>query len=634
MSISRDQRHTKSHRCPICDGAEGDPRGQSKRCMGFTTTDGYAHCSREDYAGGLDTNRHGLYAHRLRGDCKCGVSHGADNVTQMPKILATYDYNDENGVLRYQVARLEPKDFRCRQPDGSGGWIWNMLGVARIPYRLPELIADDSDRPVYIVEGEKDVDTLTNRGFTATCNPGGAGKWGPVAAAARRVLAGRAVIVVSDRDDVGRKHAEAVAATLRDVAKVRVVEPPAPHKDATDLLRAGGTVDDFADVATSAETPDEREEPAAAPTSSGPKVWTARDVVTQWVAEGPLAHMPTGFPTLDERTGGGPTEGCRVYLLGAPNAWKTALLVQLADVYEQHGCLVGFLCVDEEPGDLVTRFMQRRKWRRQQCELRDPLDMPIMLGDAGKMTLRIYTDEFTIEAAAEELAAAAKADGKKPVLLVDSVQTVRSARTTDDTSPREAVNHVVKAIRTMAIAHRMLVFAACEMNRGAYRSLESAEQNNDMAAGKESGAIEYAARLMLALRSVPKQKGMVDVRIVKNKLGTEGEPFFIQGEHGRMSLEECAGPVAVAPEREDTVPRDAEAVARLILSHPGMGTRQLAAKAKAAGLRLGKGALDAALEYGLDAGTIEDRVSQRGKVTDHHFYAVSKPSAEVHHDSN
>ena len=47
-----------------------------------------------------------------------------------------------------------------------------------VPYRLPEIQeAIASERPVFIVEGEKDVDNLTKLGIVATCNAGGAGKW-------------------------------------------------------------------------------------------------------------------------------------------------------------------------------------------------------------------------------------------------------------------------------------------------------------------------------------------------------------------------------------------------------------------------------------------------------------------------
>jgi hypothetical protein len=94
-------------------------------------------------------------------------------------IVATYDYVDEHGVLRYQVTKhLEPtKDFRQRRPDGQGGWINNIRGVARLPYRLPELLDADSHGVVFIPEGEKDVDNVRKLGLTATCNSMGAGNW-------------------------------------------------------------------------------------------------------------------------------------------------------------------------------------------------------------------------------------------------------------------------------------------------------------------------------------------------------------------------------------------------------------------------------------------------------------------------
>ena len=38
--------------------------------------------------------------------------------TEQRHIVATYDYNDEDGELLYQIVRYEPKDFRQRQPDG------------------------------------------------------------------------------------------------------------------------------------------------------------------------------------------------------------------------------------------------------------------------------------------------------------------------------------------------------------------------------------------------------------------------------------------------------------------------------------------------------------------------------------
>ena len=74
-------------------------------------------------------------------------------------IVATYDYREGSGKPLYQVVRFEPKDFRQRRPDASGGWIWDLKGVDRVLYRLPELMADESNGWVFIPDGEKDVDT-------------------------------------------------------------------------------------------------------------------------------------------------------------------------------------------------------------------------------------------------------------------------------------------------------------------------------------------------------------------------------------------------------------------------------------------------------------------------------------------
>src|SRR5215469_16820431 len=50
------------------------------------------------------------------------------------RIVAEYDYCDERGELLFQVVRFEPKDFRQRRPDGSGGWTWKLDNTRRILY--------------------------------------------------------------------------------------------------------------------------------------------------------------------------------------------------------------------------------------------------------------------------------------------------------------------------------------------------------------------------------------------------------------------------------------------------------------------------------------------------------------------
>lgn len=251
MSVRSDLRHKRRRPCGVCGGGDDDPRGREKRCDGWTTEDAeWAHCSREELAGGIEADPNGrTYAHRLHGPCRCGSTHGEAFSGTLPRaaddIEATYDYRDERGNLLFQVVRKTGKRFLQRRPDGDG-WIWQVGQVRRVPYRLAQLIAANTSAPVYIAEGEKDVEALVATGAVATTNPGGAGKWHTVADTAQPVLAGRDVIVVADADEAGRKHALEVSESLRPIARsVRIVAPPVPHKDAADLIAAGGTVADL-----------------------------------------------------------------------------------------------------------------------------------------------------------------------------------------------------------------------------------------------------------------------------------------------------------------------------------------------------------------------------------------------------
>lgn len=182
-----------------------------------------------------------------------------------PRIVATYDYVDEQGELLYQVCRFEPKDFRQRRPDPDkpGKFLWNLTGVRRVLYRLPELLA--SDGTVYVVEGEKDADALYKLGLVATCNVGGAGnnKWHKEYSA---TLAGRDVVVIADKDSSGRAHAHAVAKSLTGVAaSVRVIEV-STGKDAADYVAQGGSLAELQAIANAAPTFD----PTTKPTTDTP----------------------------------------------------------------------------------------------------------------------------------------------------------------------------------------------------------------------------------------------------------------------------------------------------------------------------------------------------------------------------
>lgn len=183
------------------------------------------------------------------------------------RIVSTYNYTDEDGVLLFQAVRYEPKGFSQRAPtDTPGAWTYSLSGVRRVLYVLPEVLdAVAAVRAVYLTEGEKDADALGALGLCATCNSMGAGKWED---AYTEALCGARVVILPDNDAPGREHAQKVAAALHGRAKrVRVVELPnlRDKGDVSDWLAAGGTKEALLALVKAAPdwNPDSAPSPAA-----------------------------------------------------------------------------------------------------------------------------------------------------------------------------------------------------------------------------------------------------------------------------------------------------------------------------------------------------------------------------------
>ncbi len=241
----------------------------------------------------------------------------------LAEVEAVYDYRDGDGRLLYQVLRKRDKQFPCRRPLPGGGWAWNLDGIERVLYRLPETrAAVGADETVFVVEGEKDANRLAALGLAATTSPGGAGKW---QAAYGAPLRGARVVILPDNDSVGRKHAETVARSLVTMrggaaAEVRVLELAglAEKGDVSDWIaqreRAGRTaaeirreLEELAAVAPTCR--EESGRPAAAAPAAGgrrSRVRRAADVAPQAVSFLWRPYLPCGKLTLLE---GDPGQG-------------------------------------------------------------------------------------------------------------------------------------------------------------------------------------------------------------------------------------------------------------------------------------------------------------------------------------
>lgn len=334
---------------------------------------------------------------------------------------------------------------------------------------------------------------------------------------------------------------------------------------------------------------------------------------------GAIQRIPTGIAAIDFATGGGLPRIGRVGLQGPPSASKTMMLVAMLDAMASRGVHVGLLAVDEDREDIVGRLLQRRGCERRDVDDLVSVDVERALRDVEHLPLRIYDATWTIDRAAADLARVA---GDGPMVLgVDSIQTARCEADDDRENETANVAARMQAIRDASVRHRMLIVATSEVGRAAYRDVEGRSAVAALAAGKHSGSIEYAMRILVDLRPARGTDDIVELRFAKNKNGAETRP----GEPGAfVRIDRATQTVAPADdyqppaeddaddERLDAARQHAAVVALWLADHPGRGRREMHR-----GLR-GQGTARTAADAGLgvleNAGAIVEQRAPRNAV--------------------
>lgn len=166
------------------------------------------------------------------------------------KIEAVYNYVSFNGQyaftkLRFagkkiMYGRLENERFIYGLPrDTPRKSLKAVYGDLK---RLREAI--QADEAIFIPEGEKDVDTLSRKGYIAFTY-GGVNDW---QAEFSELVKGADVIILADNDEPGRAVANTILNDIQPVtksAKIVVPVPDIPKADISDYFQAGHTEQEF-----------------------------------------------------------------------------------------------------------------------------------------------------------------------------------------------------------------------------------------------------------------------------------------------------------------------------------------------------------------------------------------------------
>lgn len=169
-------------------------------------------------------------------------------------IEAIYDYQSIDGKYLYSKVRFEGKELRYVTIDRKNDtYKYHKKADGSTLYNLPALIrAVREGYPVYIVEGEKDVETLKKLGYTAT-TAGGTNDWKREYAS---YFTGAKVVILPDNDGPGLKLKDQILRDLKHYAySIRWTTTSQAEKgDVTDYLaKEGHSKEDLDELVNAAE---------------------------------------------------------------------------------------------------------------------------------------------------------------------------------------------------------------------------------------------------------------------------------------------------------------------------------------------------------------------------------------------
>lgn len=172
---------------------------------------------------------------------------------QGKRIEAVYNYCAADGHYLYSKVRFEGKELRYLTIDQKNDtYDYCKKKDNAVLYNLPALIRTVREGfPVYIVEGEKDVETLRSLGYTAT-TAGGVKDWRSEYAA---YFTGAKVVILPDNDGPGLELKDRITRDLKHYAhSIRwTVTSEADKGDVTDYLKKEGhSKEDLAELVQAA----------------------------------------------------------------------------------------------------------------------------------------------------------------------------------------------------------------------------------------------------------------------------------------------------------------------------------------------------------------------------------------------
>jgi len=506
----------------------------------------------KDNAGLLYLQGRGLSVETINrfkvGYCKNWTHPKAPNAPASPRVIIP--------TSRYSYLA---RDIRKEIPEPAKQYSKSKAGRVHI-FNIKAI--EDTEKPVFIVEGEIDALSIIEAGGQAVAL--GSTAYTQIfldGIKGRRIT--QPLIIALDNDDAGNRASGILenAFKQRGIYSYRL-NPCGSFKDANEALTAS----------TDAFKKDIQE------ITEDPAKWeyrqnNAENYITKFLDDIDenidTPAVPTGFRALDTMLDGGLFEG--LYILGAISSLgKTTFVQQVADQIAQSGHDVLYISLEMARYELMAKSISRHTMLRVLDNGGDLSDAKTvrgitngakwkyytpaehkLIGDAisdysqyaGHLYIHEGVGDIGVSQIAELTQRHIDITGNKPVVVIDYLQILQpyDTRMTD----KQNMDKSVLELKRLSRKHKIPVIAISSFNRDNYKAEVS------MQAFKESGAIEYGSDVLLGLQfkgagdkgfdneavseAFAKEPREIELKVLKHRNGQRPKGAFLYEYYPKFS---------------------------------------------------------------------------------------------------
>ena len=268
--------------------------------------------------------------------------------------------------------------------------------------------------------------------------------------------------------------------------------------------------------------------------------------------------LSTGFYQADTALGGGIYTG--LYVIGAVSSLgKTTFTLQVADNLAKAGNDVLFFSLEQSRFELMAKSISRESFgvcRRQKLDIsnaksslgvldgrraasysdeeRYVLDMAFRSYESYSEHLFIYEGigSITVGEIRDRVKAHTAYTGcTRPIVIVDYLQILKAAEGDERASDKQITDRNITYLKQLSRDFDIPVIAVSSLNRQNY------SERINMAAFKESGAIEYGSDVLIGLQLKGAGEKDFDITLAKAKDPREVEFIVLKNRSGAVSRE-------------------------------------------------------------------------------------------------